>query len=70
MLDTYLFSPGRAHLRWLQSALKCLLECLKPLQEYPDEPSDEASSDPLFSVLVHRLQAVLKQLVAACMKKR
>ena len=65
-------SPGRPHVRYLQCALKCLLECHKPLQEYPDhyEHEEGSPSDPLLSVLVHRLQAVLKQLVVACMKKR
>ena len=64
--------PGRPHLRFLQNALKCLLECHKPLQEYPDryEHEEGSPSDPLLPVLVHRLQAVLKQLVAVSMKKR
>lgn len=64
--------PGKQQLKNLQNALDCLLECYKSLEHFPKQCSFSAgdSSGQLLPVLVHRLQTVLKQLVALCMKRR
>lgn len=64
-------SSGK-QLRPLQSSLDCLLQCHAPLLAYPrsSEGEEEGSQHSLLALLVHRLQAVLKKMVAACMKKR
>ena len=59
---------GKHRLKCLQQSLGCLLDSRGVLEHFPQQQS--SSAGPLLSVLVHRLQAVLKQMVAASMKKR
>ena len=58
---------GKQQLKWLQNALSVLLDSVDALERCSPAV---ARLDLLLALLLHRLQAVLKKLVAHCVKKK